>query len=379
MKFGIDKIGFYIPKYYIDMRELATMRGIDPDKFTYGLGQDEMSVPPLTQDMISLATNAAYNTISEQDLNDIDLVILATETGSDFSKSGSTSIVSLLGINPKSRCIEIKQACYSATAALQFAKNHLQSNDDKKVLIIASDISRYGLDTSGEATQGAGAVAMLITKDPSLLVLSDKSSYFSEDVWDFWRPNYSDTAIVDGHYSNEQYQRFFNQTFEDYKEKYDRQNSDFDAFLFHIPYTKLGRKTLINYINPSKEIINTFNQSTLFNRKVGNIYTGSLYLSLISLLYNADLDANARIGLYSYGSGAVGEFFSMKLVEGYQDALDPNLPHQFDTREKLTIKDYESMFTAELVSDGSHMILPDDNETFQLKEIKGHRRYYQKN
>ena len=50
---------------------------------------------------------------------------------------------------------------------------------------------------------------------------------------------------------------------------------------------------------------------------MGNIYTGSLYLSLISLLETHKLSAGDNIGLFSYGSGSVGEFFSGKLVEGY--------------------------------------------------------------
>ena len=41
MKIGIDKIGFAMPKYYLDIRDLATARGIEPDKFTKGLLQLE--------------------------------------------------------------------------------------------------------------------------------------------------------------------------------------------------------------------------------------------------------------------------------------------------------------------------------------------------
>ena len=34
MKIGIDKIGFAMPNYYLDIRDLAAARGIEPDKFT---------------------------------------------------------------------------------------------------------------------------------------------------------------------------------------------------------------------------------------------------------------------------------------------------------------------------------------------------------
>ena len=379
MKIGIDKIGFYVPKYYIDMRELAHERGVDPDKFTIGLGQDEMAVNSITQDTITLAANAAYNTIDDEDLNDIDLVILATESGIDYSKAGATSIHALLGINKNARCIELKQACYSATAALQFAKGHIALNPNKKALVIASDISRYGLHSSGEPTQGAGSVAMLITQDPNILNITNESTYYTDDVWDFWRPNYKDAAVVDGKYSNEQYLRLFNETFTQFKETYNQDENDLDAMLFHIPYTKLGRKTLNSIVDNDHQLMKIFNKSTTYNRKVGNIYTGSLYLSLISMLYKAGLPGNSKIGLYSYGSGAVAEFFTMELVESYQEHLNFNPDAELNKRRKVTIAEYEKMFNAKLVDDGTHQILETDGEVFQLKELKNHRRYYLSN
>ena len=185
MNIGIDKIGFYSPNLIIDMRSLAIERGIDPDKFTYGLGQDFMALPPLSQDTITLAANAAATILDDADKKSIDLIILATESGIDASKAGATTIQTLLGINPFSRAIEVKQACYAATAGIQLAKGHIALNPDAKVLVIASDISRYGLNTAGEPTQGAGSVALLISKNPKIMVLEDQPSYFTDDIHDF--------------------------------------------------------------------------------------------------------------------------------------------------------------------------------------------------
>ncbi|MCF7523721.1 hypothetical protein L3X07_12400 [Levilactobacillus brevis] len=53
-----------------------------------------------------------------------------------------------------------------------------------------------------------------------------------------------------------------------------------------------------------------FEASQADNRDVGNLYTGSLYLSFLSLLRHGHLQAGQRIGFFSYGSGAEGEFFS---------------------------------------------------------------------
>lgn len=307
----------------------------------------------------------------------IDLVILATESGIDYSKAGATSIHALLGINPSARAIEIKQACYGATAGIQLAKAHIAQNTSKKALVIASDISRYGLNTGGEPTQGAGAVAILISHDPKLVVIESDTSYHTEDIHDFYRPMYSDVAIVDGKYSNEQYQHFFETTYTNYLSKTHRTIEDFQAFCFHIPYTKIGLKALKS-ITDDESRISDFVTSTFYNRKVGNIYTGSLYLNLIGLLHKGTLKANDRIGLYSYGSGAVAEFFSATVQEGYKDHLQKGLDEALDKRSVISIKDYEAYFNQSLVKDGSHQVLDTTNDDahFQLKEVKHHQRYY---
>jgi hydroxymethylglutaryl-CoA synthase len=64
------------------------------------------------------------------------------------------------------------------------------ANPTKKVLLIASDIAKYGLNTSGESSQGGGAVAMILSKNPRLVAIESGSGVYTEDVMDFWRPSY---------------------------------------------------------------------------------------------------------------------------------------------------------------------------------------------
>ncbi|HEI9354342.1 TPA: hydroxymethylglutaryl-CoA synthase, partial [Staphylococcus aureus] len=54
MTIGIDKINFYVPKYYVDMAKLAEARQVDPNKFLIGIGQTEMAVSPVNQDIVSM-------------------------------------------------------------------------------------------------------------------------------------------------------------------------------------------------------------------------------------------------------------------------------------------------------------------------------------
>lgn len=382
MNIGIDKMSFYSPTQYIDMRELAAWRDVDPNKYTIGLGQDEMAIPFPSQDAVTLATNAAYKILDEDDRKQIDLILFATESGLDFSKALSIYVHHLLEIQPNARSIEVKEACYSGTAALQLAKTYVAQNPDKKVLILNSDISRYGLNTPGEPTQGAGSIAMIISRNPRLLLLEDEASYYSEHIMDFWRPNYSDVAFVDGKYSNEQYQRFFKITYNDYLKKYNRTIEDFEAFCFHIPYTKIGLKALRTIADEhhNEELFENYQASIKYNRRVGNVYTASLFLSLLSLLDSKKLKANDRIGLYSYGSGSVGEFFSMKVVDDYQNHLYPLHNQELSERNKITQEEYEKQFNFKLPSDGSTLFLDhsSDKGPFVLDKVADHIRYYKK-
>ncbi|WP_268870350.1 hypothetical protein [Companilactobacillus nodensis] len=59
MDVGIDRLGFYTPKKYIDIVELAEARDVDPNKFTIGIGQSKQAVPDVYQDAVTMAAEAA--------------------------------------------------------------------------------------------------------------------------------------------------------------------------------------------------------------------------------------------------------------------------------------------------------------------------------
>src|SRR5690625_5733799 len=122
LKIGIDKLGFYIPDLFLDMNNLAIARDVEPEKFTIGIGQEKMSFAPITQDPVTLAANAALKILDEQDKQEIDFVIFGTETGIDSYKSAGVYVHQLLGLNTEARTIEVKHACYGATAAIHIVK-----------------------------------------------------------------------------------------------------------------------------------------------------------------------------------------------------------------------------------------------------------------
>nr|WP_315045093.1 hydroxymethylglutaryl-CoA synthase [uncultured Leptotrichia sp.] len=388
MKIGIDKIGFAMPKYFLDIADLAKARNINANKYVKGLLQLEMSIAPTTQDIVTLGATAASEFLTDEDKKNIDMVIIGTESGIDQSKSASIFIHSLLGLSPFTRAIEVKEACYGGTAAIAIAKNHVVSNPESSVLVITSDLAKYGIGATGESTQGAGSCAMLIKKDPSILILNDDNVYQTRDIMDFWRPNYSDFPHVDGHFSTKQYLDCLETTWNEYSKKFNKSLDAFEAICFHLPFPKIGLKGL-NTIVPKQENENlknklneNFHTSIIYNQKVGNIYTGSLYLNLLSLLENSkSLSSGDNILMYSYGSGAVCEIFSVTLVDGFEKRLRSDRMEDFNARTKLSIEEYEKMFfeKIELDENGNSSFINDDNSLFSLEKIENHIRIYKKN
>ncbi|WP_125389798.1 hydroxymethylglutaryl-CoA synthase [Streptococcus cristatus] len=385
MKIGIDQIGFATSNYVLKLDYLAEKRGIDPNKLSKGLLMKEISIAPLTEDIVTLGATAAEQILTVEDKQVIDMVIVATESSIDQSKAASVFIHGLLGIQPFARSFEMKEACYAGTAALDYAKLHIKQYPESKVLVIASDIAKYGIEAPGEPTQGAGAIAMLISQNPRILEFNDDNVAQTRDIMDFWRPNYSTTPYVNGVYSTQQYLDCLETTWKEYQKRHGLALADFAAICFHLPYPKLALKGLNKIMDKSlsqeeqKGLQENFDKSILYSQKVGNIYTGSLFLGLLSLLENSEnLKAGDKIALFSYGSGAVAEIFSANLVEGYEKQLTTNRLEKLNQRQELTVAAYEELFFAEaqLDENGSAVFSDYDDQVYALVQIDQHQRKY---
>ena len=119
--------------------------------------------------------------------------------------------------------------------------------------------------------------------------------------------------------------------------------------------------------------------SQVYSRRVGNLYTGSLYLSLLSALNHGQLQAGNRLGLFSYGSGAEGEFLTGRLVDGFAAALErPDA--MLDQRRQVSVAEYETLFNQHLglQSQDCTFDLADSQAPFVLAGQQNHQRQYQR-
>lgn len=328
IRVGIHDLAFATAHNVLDLRELADHFEIDVDKFYIGIGQTRMSVAAEDEDIVTMGAAAAQQILDRHGSAGIRTVLFATESGVDQSKSAGVFAHGLLRLSAHCRVVELKQACYSATAGLQFALGLVARDASERVLVIASDIARYALDSSGEATQGAAAVAFLVTADPQLLEIEAPTGLFTDDIHDFWRPNYRSTAVVEGKYSLAAYLQSLAGAWDEYRTRGGAAFDEIHRFCYHQPFTKMAVKAhkrlaaIVESPLDADQRRAQIEDSMIYNREVGNSYTASIYLGLLSLLENSEEDLSGkRIGFFSYGSGSVSEFFAGVVQPGYRQQL----------------------------------------------------------
>lgn len=386
---GIERISFYTPRYMLPLRELATARGADYDKYRIGIGQEIMAVAPPDEDVVTMAASAAIP--MQEDFQAVELVLFATESSIDQSKSAGLFVHGLLGLPQRCRVVELKQACYSATLALRIALQTVAANPKAKVLVLASDIARYELGSPAEPTQGAGAIAMLVSATPRLVTFDPAAGIHAEDAMDFWRPNYREEAVVEGKTSTRLYLHALQKTWEHFHEQTGCLLADFDYCCFHTPFTNMAAKAyqILQKIQPPetpKPDENSFAQrvepSLQYNRITGNTYSASLYECLACLLDQAPNDlTDRRISFFSYGSGCTAEFFSGTILPGYKQHLCTDQHREaLEERTPLTVRQYEDVFNLAVPHDGwDYTFGQYRTGPFRFAGVSGHKRIYARN
>ncbi|MET9830127.1 hydroxymethylglutaryl-CoA synthase [Streptomyces sp. NPDC006385] len=382
---GIDDLSFATTQFVLPHTELARHNGTDIGKYHIGIGQRAMSVPAVDEDIVTMAAAAAAPVIARHGTDGIRTVVFATESSIDQAKAAGVYLHSLLALPSSTRVVELKQACYAGTAALQFAVGLVHRDPGQRVLVIASDVSKYDADSPGEATQGAAAVAMLVSADPALLRIEEPSGLFTADVMDFWRPNYRETALVDGQESISAYLQAVEGAWKDYGEQGGRALGEFHAICYHQPFTKMAHKAHRHLLHCCGEdtdeavVERVLGPTTAYNAVVGNSYTASVYLGLAALLDQTDEDLTGRpIGFLSYGSGSVAEFFAGTVVPGYRAHLRTAAHREaVDRRQTVDYPAYRELRDNSLPTDGGDHMLPAQTEgPYRLAGISGHKRLY---
>jgi len=97
MAAGIDDIGIYIPRLYVDAADFANARGVDPAKLVKGLGISQMAMVDTNQDPACLAANACLRVMKKNNLSpdDIGRLYVSTESAFDESKAMNSYVIGM--------------------------------------------------------------------------------------------------------------------------------------------------------------------------------------------------------------------------------------------------------------------------------------------
>lgn len=399
---GIDSFGFYAPRCYVSLDELAKKRNIDPDKFKKGLLLKEMRFPEYGEDIISMGVKAGYNALMRGNIppKSIDAVFVGTETMTYAVKSASNIFAQLLGISPNSMTQDIYNACAGGTLALINALSLIKNGIINKALVISSDISTYDLRSPSEATQGSGAIAFVVSRNPRIARFGNRFGKVSGNVNDFFRPANKECAQVFGKYSLETYMNFQLSAYDNLVS----QVGDFhaDHYVFHAPFAKMPIKIMqqiiqkrwirhINYIpklrkkkdgtSLLKKLDNFIHDVTVLPEWLylklkerghktetleqlshwfissvkgrilpqlrvpshfGNMYNASIWAQIIYILENY-AEANKTIYFGSYGSGATCISGLMKVSPKFTSYVKrgPHIDDYINNKKQISVNDYE--------------------------------------
>jgi hydroxymethylglutaryl-CoA synthase len=176
---GVGAVALSLPRFRVRLEDWCAWTGEDPGKVRATVGRS-FRVPGPRENVYTLAAGAALRLILDNGIDPrrVGMLALGTESSTDNS-AGAVIVKGMLdralerlGRPRLSRACEVpefKHAClggvYALKAALRFAAT---DGAGRQAIVISADVAEYERGSSGEQTQGAGAVAQLVEEHPRL-------------------------------------------------------------------------------------------------------------------------------------------------------------------------------------------------------------------
>lgn len=355
---GIESIGVYGGVASVDVPALFRARGLD-DQRRANLMMQRRTVALPCEDVVTfaaVAARAALADLTDDERRSIELVVVGTESAVDFGRSTSTFLHSLLGLHRTCRLFEIKQACYGGMAALQTACALVAASPrpQSRALVVAADVASPMRRTYMEPSQGAGAVAMLVSRRPRVAVL-DAGAYgcHSYDSGDGSRP-VRDRDVFNVDLSLLTYLDCLQHSWADYSAVVAGADivDSFHRLAMHTPFPGMVRgahRSLLRRLGrlPDADVEADFTQrvapSLVYPAQVGNIYAGMIMLAFASMIDHTPTEGY-RAGLFAYGSGCSSEFVSAVVLPGARAKLsEAGIAQQLAARADLAVEDYDAV------------------------------------
>ena len=200
-KIGISGLATYLPPYRVWLEDWCDWTGSHWPKIRDVVGRSFRLRGP-DHSVYTMAATAVLRLIDQYDIDPsrVRFLGLGTESSTDNS-AGSVIIKGMVdqallarGMQPLSRACEVpeyKHACLGGVYAMKGALRYLAlDGKGSQAIVVCADIAEYARGSTGEPTQGAGAVAMLLEEDPLLATVHLEQSGSASDyrVMDFRKP-----------------------------------------------------------------------------------------------------------------------------------------------------------------------------------------------
>lgn len=198
---GISAISIFLPRHRVDLERWCEWTGGQWAKVSAVVGRSFRVCTP-DENTYTMAASAVLRLIVDNrvDPRSIGFLGLGTESSTDNS-AGAVIVKGMvdqglraLGMPTLARDCEVpefKQACLGGVYATKAAARYLACEGrNRRAIAVSSDIAEYQRGSSGEPTQGAGAVAFLLEAEPRLveLDLQHAASASSYRGFDFRKP-----------------------------------------------------------------------------------------------------------------------------------------------------------------------------------------------
>lgn len=176
---GVSGMAVYVPPFRVNLEQWCEWTGNTWGKVQSVVGRS-FRVPGPDENAYTMAASAVLELIERYDVNPTDIGFLGLGTESSTDNSAGAVIVrgmvdralERLGKPRLARRLEVpefKHACLGGMYALKGALRYLATDGrGRRAIVVSSDIAEYARGSSGEQTQGAGAVALLVDEKPTL-------------------------------------------------------------------------------------------------------------------------------------------------------------------------------------------------------------------
>ncbi len=470
---GIDDMAFYVPKRYLPIEELALRRGIASEKLRLGLGLQKMALPDVHEDAATMAAEAVWELFEKNpslDPRSVGRLYLGTESALDGAKPTATYALEMVSRRLEERhgpaclrhcdALDMTFACIGGVDALQNCLDWVSMERGRTAIVVASDVAKYELASSGEYTQGAGAVAMLVGWNPKLLKIRNLWGVATESVHDFFKPRrrfekkelvadvlnaagifngeiekittsmavdgwlsplrsgeptveiFRETPVFDGQFSNQCYADRMTEALAHFRkkavaaglfpvDKHKAVSERWARIAFHLPYAFHARRIYVEqFVLEQKEkgawasiaaklpisepVAADFSDKKSFEKakagwlkavsegvdyqlfvsqklekaqrassEVGNLYTASIFLALMSTLeadfFEKSKLTGKRVGFVAYGSGSKSKVFEGEIQPGWAErAARFNIEKKLADRRAISYEQYEALHAGRL-------------------------------